>query len=262
MTESLLVERPRPGIVLLTLNRPHVLNALDRELLAAIRDALAEVGRDHEVGCAVLTGAGRAFCAGADLKAIRGMTPAQFRELAEAFRDVAFGVRALGKPIVAAVNGYALAGGFELAAVCDFRLVAADAKLGVADADINMSPTSGLTWLLPRLVGLGWAKYLALACPLVDGTKAFEIGLAQEALPAGELLPRALDVAEAIARKPPLGVRLTRLGLDLGAESSYDAAVAYELELEDVGFVHPDTREAMAAFVEKRTPVFRRSAGE
>jgi enoyl-CoA hydratase/carnithine racemase len=258
MSESLLIQRARPGVVLLTLNRPDVLNAIDPELLAALRDALAEVRRDDGIGCAVLTGAGRAFCAGADLKAITAMSPAGFRELTEGLRGLALEVRTLGKPVIAVVNGYALAGGFELACICDFRFAASEARLGVADADINMSPTSGLTWLLPRMVGLGWAKYLTLACPIIDGERAAAIGLAQEALPLAELLPRALEVAEGIARKPPLGIRLSRLALDLGAEASFDATLAYELELEDIGFVHPDSREAMRAFVEKRPPIFGR----
>jgi enoyl-CoA hydratase/carnithine racemase len=253
---ALLVERRDDGVGVLTLNRPEVLNALDPALLALLLAELDALRRDDEVGCAVVTGAGRAFCAGADLKAMRGMGADEFAALVRTFRDLAFAVRGLGKPVIAAVNGYALAGGFELACLCDIRLAAEDARLGVADADVNLSPTSGLTWLLPRLVGLGRAKYLALACPLLDGRDAYAIGLVQEAVPGERLLARACELAASIAAKPRLGVALTREGLDRSGETRFEDAVAWELEAEARCFAHPDTEEALAAFAEKRKPEF------
>ena len=255
----ILVSHPTGGAVaVVTLNRPAVLNALDPPLLSELRRVLEEIGRSDEVGCAVLTGAGRAFSAGADLKVQQRMTAAEFRGLTETLRDIAFTIRGMGKPLIAAVNGFAIAGGFELACLCDIRVVAQEARLGAGDADVNMSPTSGLSWLLPRIVGLGRAKYLALACPMIDGQKAFEMGLADEVVPLRDLLPRALALAGSIAEKPRLGIRLTKLALDVASEVSYDAAVRLELELEDHAFTHPDSVEARDAFIEKRKPVFRR----
>jgi enoyl-CoA hydratase/carnithine racemase len=250
--QLVLIERPADGVLVLTLNRPAVLNALNPELLAALRAGLAEARRGEDVGCAILTGAGRAFCAGADLRAVHAMTGDEFRRLTEAFRAVALDVRALGKPLIAAVNGHAVAGGFELACLCDFRLVARDAQLVTGDAHVNMSPTSGVSWLLPRIVGMGWAKYLALASPGVDGRQAVAIGLAQEALAADELMPRAIEVAATIAREPRLGIRFTRTALDVAAETGHETAIGFELELADRAFLHEDTKEAMAAFLEKR----------
>lgn len=254
MESVLLAERPRPGVAVLTLNRPAVLNALNMDVLTALLAELVRAGADDDVGCIVLTGAGRAFCSGADLKAVHDMEPPEFRRLTEALRSIAAAVRALDKPVVAAVNGHAIAGGFELACLCDFRIAADDAQFSAGDVAVGMSPTSGLSWLLPRIVGMGWAKYLALLSPRIDGRRAVSIGLAQESVPPAELMPRTLAIAEAIARHPRLGVQLTRLALDTAAETSQEAALASELELEDRTFLDAASEEAMMAFVEKRAP--------
>lgn len=250
------VERPAEGVAVLTLNRPAVLNALNPALLSELRLGLAEVRKDKAVRCAILTGAGRAFSTGADLRAVSAMTADGFRELTETFRAVALDVRALGKPLIAAVNGHAVAGGFELACLCDFRLVARDAEFRTGDAHVNMSPTSGLSWLLPRIVGMGWAKYLALLSPAIDGQQAVAIGLAQEAVAPQELIARSVEVARIIAGEPRLGIRFTRLAFDVASETGTDAAMSLELELADRAFQHEDTREAMSAFLQKRAAIF------
>lgn len=237
------------AVTLLELNRPEVRNALSTEALDTLLDALRDLAADGACRCVVLAGAGPSFCAGADLRELASFDDASFATYVERYRLLGEAIRQLGKPLIAAVHGHAIAGGFELMCLCDLRIVAADAQLRVGDLDIGLSPTSGLTWILPRLIGAGRARYLLLAGPTVTGVEAVEMGLAEQTAPADILRATALNIAAHIASLPGIGVSHTRQLLDSAASATYDEAVAAELAAEYATFAHPDTRAAIDAFL-------------
>lgn len=236
------------AVALLELNRPEVRNALSTGALDTLIGVLHELAQDDACRAIVLSGAGPSFCAGADLSELRDFDDAGFAAYVERYRLLGEAIRGLGKPLIAAVHGHAIAGGYELMCLADLRVVATDARLRVGDLDIGLSPTSGLTWILPRLVGLGRARWLLLAGPTLSGTQAVEIGLADEAVNPAAVRERALELAAAIAAHPGLGVRRTLELLNASAESTYDQAVAAELVAEYETFAHPESRAAVNAF--------------
>lgn len=235
-------------VALLELNRPEARNALSSAAIGALVDELERIGADDAVGCVVLAGAGPAFCAGADLKELAGLDDAGFAAFLERYTAIGTAIRALGRPIVAAVHGHAVAGGFELMCQCDLRIVASDARLRVGDLDIGLSPTGGLTHLLPRLVGAGRARLLLLAGEEVRGEEAVAIGLAERAVAATAVRAEALRVAALIAAHPGSGVRWTRTLLDGPDAAAHAAAIAAEIAAELETFAHPDARAAIDAF--------------
>lgn len=235
-------------VALLELDRPEARNALSSALIDALVAELGAIAADDAVGCVVLAGAGPSFCAGADLKELAGLDDAGFAAFLERYTRIGTAIRGLGRPVVAAVHGHAVAGGFELMCQCDLRIVARDARLRVGDLDIGLSPTGGLTHLLPRLVGAGRARLLLLAGEAVDGEEAVAIGLAERALPAGEVRAEALRVAGLIAAHPGIGVRRTRELLDGASATGYETAVAAEFAAELETFAHPEARAAIEAF--------------
>jgi 2-(1,2-epoxy-1,2-dihydrophenyl)acetyl-CoA isomerase len=241
-------------VALLTLDRPERRNALSSELLDALIAEVARLRADPDVRAAVLAGAGPSFCAGGDLAEMDATTDAGLPAYLGRFQRLARAVRGLGKPLVAAVHGHAVAGGFELACLCHLRIVATDCTLRVGDVAVGLSPTSGLTWLLPRLVGLGQAHRLALLSPDVDGPQAVALGLAEEHVPATAVLDRALAVAERIARWPGIGVPLTVGGLERAAGSTFAGALAAEVDDELACFADGAPRDVMAAFLRGNRP--------
>lgn len=255
MNADPLIYEKADGVGLLRLNRPEVLNALDEPLLRALVGAVDDARRDAGVRCVLLTGTGRAFSTGADLRALLAMDPPAFREYVLLLQRLASEMRRLAKPCVAAVNGYALAGGFELAVICDIRLAADSAVFGLPDTPIGLSPTSGMTYLLPRIVGLGWAKHLALTAETIDARQAERIGLVTRVVPAAELDRVARETAGTVARHPPVGLRYTKLGFDLAADADLHSALAAETEAEVACFDTAEVRANLRAFVaRKKTP--------
>jgi enoyl-CoA hydratase/carnithine racemase len=254
-TGPLLCERPADGVALWRLNRPEVLNALNEPLLRALLAATEEARRDPAVGCVVLTGAGRAFCAGGDLKAMLAMKDKdEFRAYIELYQRFSATMRQLGKPSLAAVNGYALAGGFELALLCDLRIAAESATFGLPDSALGLSPTSGMTYLLPRVVGLGWAKHLTFTGDSIDARQAERIGLVTRVVPAAELEEAALGLARKIAHHPAVGLRYIKAGLDLAADVDFHAALAFETEAEVACFETEEFQARLRAFAKRKQP--------
>jgi enoyl-CoA hydratase/carnithine racemase len=243
----------REGLVaVLTLSRPEARNALSTALVEALIENLGELARDAECRCVVIAGDGPSFCAGADLRELRDADDDAFARYIERLRVLAEAFRGLGCPAIAAVHGHAIAGGFELACMCDMRVVADDVQMRVGDLEIGLSPTTGLSWTLPRLVGAGRARWLMFAGATLDGRHAVRIGLAEEAVPAAGLRTRAVEIAAHVAGHPGIGVRRTRELLDSAAASTHDEAVAAELAAEAETFAHPATRAAIAAFFDRR----------
>ncbi len=189
----------RDGVAWATLERPEVLNALDAEHLDGLLDAVARVAADDESRVLVITGSGRAFSVGGDIKAMDGMSEDDFRATARRYQRLARDMRALDKPVLAAINGYCLGGGLELALMCDLRIAAASARLGLPDAQLGFSPAGGLTWLLPRLIGAGRAMHLALDAEPIDAAEAGRIGLVTRVVEDAELMAATEALAGKIA---------------------------------------------------------------
>jgi enoyl-CoA hydratase len=248
----ILVERDE-AVAIATIDRQEALNALDPPTLAELRDRLTELAEDSGVRVVVLTGAGeRAFVAGADIKAMSAMDVGQAQAWGELGHETATLLETMAKPTIAAVNGFALGGGCELALACDIRYASSAAKLGQPEVSIGIIPGWGGTQRLPRVVGIGRAKELIMTGRLVDAEEAFRIGLVNAVFEPGELRGKALELARELAGKSPLVLAAAKQAMnrthhgDLGAEAEAFAGL----------FGSHDQREGMAAFVEKRPPQF------
>ena len=217
----------RVGII--TLNRPHRLNAINLDLLQGFMDQLRTARKDEAARVIILTGAGKAFCAGEDLKeTAAGKSLDQWMEEAGRLQDVQRMTMMLGKPIIAAIPGYALGGGCEFAMGCDIRIASQEAVLGFPETTVGMTVTNAGTKLLPLLVGMGKAKELVLTGDFIDAAEAERIGLVNQVTAPGELMDKAMAMAEKIARRSPLATRLSRTALDQGAEASFEQTMELE----------------------------------
>ena len=245
------------AIATLTLDRPEALNALTvpmkRELLAALRS----IGRDRSVRVVILTGAGRAFCAGQDLKERLepGAAPLG-EELRERYNPIIRAMRRLDQPIVGAVNGVAAGAGASLAFACDLRVAAETASFVLAFGRIGLVPDSGATWLLPRLVGPGKAAELALLGETMSATDAERFGLVARVVPVDELADEARSMAGRLAALAPRALALTKRALERSWSIELDEALEDEAQRQALAGASADHREGLAAFLEKRPPRF------
>jgi enoyl-CoA hydratase/carnithine racemase len=253
--ESVLIETPAPGVVLLRINRPEARNALNREVRAKLAEHFDRLGHDPEVRAIVLTGNQDAFAAGADIRdvadadAIDIMTrPTEYH-----WRSVA----ACPKPIVAAVNGYALGGGCELAMHCDIIVAGESASFGQPEVKIGIMPGAGGTQRLTRAVGKYKAMKMVLLGEPVSAREAESMGLVSELVPDAEVLDRAIALAKKISYLPPLAVRQIKEVLLAGQDSSLESALLLERKGFQLLFASEDQKEGMRAFLEKRRPVFK-----
>ncbi len=236
-----------------TLDRPEALNALDPAHLDELLAVVARVAADDGTRVLVITGKGRAFSVGGDIKAMDGISEDDFRATARRYQRLARDMRALDKPVLAAVNGYALGGGLELALMCDLRIAAASARLGLPDAQLGFSPTGGLTWLLPRLIGAGRAMHLALDAEPIDAAEAERIGLVTLVVEDAELAAATEALARKIASWPRTAVANTKRAFLAAGESSFDTALALEEDFDVACFRSGETRRRLAAFLSSRT---------
>ena len=241
--------QPRPNVVLLTLNRPERRNALTLAMMGNLADALRDLSGRPGARAVVLTGAPPAFCAGGDLRELRDGDASHYRSYCEAYRTIAEAIRGLRGPLIAAVNGAAVAGGLELACLADLRLASAAAFFAGGDARLGLPTTSGLSWILPRLIGVGRARRLLYGDGRIDAAEALRIGLAEEVHPAAELLDRALDLAVEIAAMPGDGIELTRRLIDQGLTTSHAEAIEAELLAQARAYADPAVRAAFEAFL-------------
>jgi enoyl-CoA hydratase len=253
---TILVDRD-DHVVTITLNRADKLNALNEELLTELGRVVRDLMRDADVRCAILTGAGdKAFAAGADIAAMSEMTAVQAKLFAELGHRVGHALEATHFPVIAAVNGFALGGGCELALACDFIYASDRARLGQPEVSLGILPGFGGTQLLARRVGAARARELCMTGDIVSAEDALRIGLVNAVVPHGELLPRVRDLANKIASKGPLAVAGIKRVVVRGA----DVPLATANELEATAFAAlfgtHDQREGMRAFLEKRTPKF------
>lgn len=247
----LLVERVG-RVAILRLNRPRVLNALSPALVEALIAAAETARSDPDVGCVLLAAEGRSFCAGGDLTAMLTMDAAAFRAYIQRLQLLSRVMYALPIPSVAALHGHVLAGGFELAIECDIRIASPDVTFGLPDTSIGLSPTSGMSWLLPRLIGEAWARHLLLTGETIDATTAERIGLVTRVVARPDLDRAALALATAIAAQPPVGLRHIRAELAAAAQDTFEDALNLELEAEVDCFATPDFQASLHAFAARR----------
>ena len=233
------------------LNRPEKLNAINDELIAALTNAITELDNNSEVGSLVLAGRGRAFSSGGDLADFAVGDERGFEATVRRLMDLAGLFRACTKPIIAAVHGYALAGGFELAVNCDIRIASSDAVFGLPDTPLGLSPTSGMTYQLPRIIGLGRALHLTLLGENISAIEAQKIGLVTKVVAPEALLKEAGDIAEKIASFPKIGVKLTKQTYYAVLDSDFESARKMELKAEIACFATPEVREQLNRFLRR-----------
>jgi enoyl-CoA hydratase len=253
--ETLIVEAPKPGVMLIRLNRPQALNALNSQLLGELSAALDAAEGDPEVRCLVLTGSDRAFAAGADIKEMSDKSYAQMFAM-DFFGPAARRIEGFRKPIIAAVAGYALGGGCELAMLCDFIIAAETAKFGQPEINLGVMPGIGGTQRLPRAVGKAKAMDMVLTARMMDAAEAERAGLVSRIVPADRLLDEALEAAAKIAGQSPLAVAMNKELVNAAFETTLATGVAMERRLFHSLFAFDDQKEGMAAFVEKRPAKF------
>ena len=258
----LLVDTAPDGVRTLTLDRPDKLNAVNGALAEALSSAVAHAAVEDAVRVVVITGAGLAFCAGLDLSEPPALPTATRAERLDPYAWVGTWVRTLlgcEKPVIAAVNGPAAGAGLGLALACDVRLVAASARLTAGYVRRGLSPDAGVSWLLPRHVGLSRASDILLSGRDVDAVEAERIGLAAEVVPDAELAARTREYASRLAAGPPIAQALTKRLLARSLDAPLEAALRDELVYIKQCFTTGDVAEAITAFREKREPVFRGS---
>jgi enoyl-CoA hydratase len=257
MTYETLRLSTEDGVATVTIHRPEKRNALNAQVRRELVDTLDALAEDPDVRVVILTGAGdRAFVAGADIGEFAERSPLEQRAAMEGRR--VFEVLAdHPKPTIAAINGYALGGGCELALACDLRIAARSARLGQPEVALGLLPGGGGTQRLPRLVGLGRALRMILTGDLLDAEEAARIGLVDEVVDDDALAGRARAVANRIAAHSPVAVKLIKQAVRAAAELPLSAGLALERELFITAFASEDRAEGVAAFLEKRTPAFR-----
>jgi 2-(1,2-epoxy-1,2-dihydrophenyl)acetyl-CoA isomerase len=245
------------AVATLTLDRPEALNALTVPVKVALRQAFESLSADRAVRAVILTGAGRAFCAGQDLAEREQPDAAPLEaEVRDRYNPIIRAIRSMGQPVMAAVNGVAAGAGASLALACDLRICAEEARFVLAFGRIGLVPDSGATWFLPRIVGPAKAAELALVGDQVDATEALRLGLVSRVVPADRLLVEARALAERIAEGAPLAMALTKEALQRSATITLDEALEGEAKLQGIAGASRDHAEGLAAFREKRPPRF------
>ena len=244
-------------VATVTINRPDVLNALNTALLEELLATLTDLGADPGVGVLVLTGEGdRSFIAGADIKEMAGKTPLEARAYSELGQEIAHKLETMRKPTVAAVNGYALGGGCEMALACDVRLASENAEFGQPEINLGIIPGWGASQRLARATNIGYAKELILTGRRVDAAEALERGLVQHVYPADELMPAAWEMAAEMASKSPVALYYAKEATNRSLHGDIGGNLVHEADLYSLMFSTDDAREGLSAFVEKRQASF------
>jgi enoyl-CoA hydratase len=254
MAETILLER-RGRVAWITLNRPQALNALNEQVMREVTATLLELDHDATIGCSVLTGSTKAFAAGADIREMQG------QGFAEMFGTDWIGgweaMTRVRKPVIAAVAGYALGGGCEVAMMCDILLAADTAKFGQPEIKLGLIPGMGATQRLTRIVGKSRAMELFLTGRMMDAVEAERVGLAARVVPVAELEAEAMKMAEAIAAMPLQAVLMMKEAVNRSFELPLHEGLLFERRLFQAAFATEDRSEGMTAFVEKRAPVWK-----
>ena len=246
------------GIARVTINRPDKLNALNATVIEELGDAVTRIQTDAAVRGVILTGAGqKAFVAGADISELANQGPTEGKARSLRGQDVFRSLESCGKPVIAAVNGFALGGGCELAMACHIRIAAEHANFGQPEVKLGIGPGYGGTARLPRLVGSGRALELLLTGGMIDAVEAYRIGLVNKVVPGARLIDEAEVMLRAILENGPLAIRACLEAVDAGLEMSIDQALLLEANLFGLLSATADMKEGTKAFLEKRKPAFK-----
>ncbi len=255
--ENLLFEK-KDVIAYVTVNRPKVLNALNMATMDELRRVFTAIKEDREIRAVILTGSGeKAFIAGADISELQKHNAVEGKEYTHRGQSVLDLIENLGKPVIACINGFALGGGCEIAMACTIRIASENAKLGQPEVKLGIIPGYGGTQRLPRLVGKGLAMQLVLSGEMITAQEALRIGLVNDVVPAGELIPRAEALAKKIAANAPLAVQYAMEAVNKGLEMTLAEGLYLEATLFGVSCATEDKREGTTAFLEKRPPQFK-----
>lgn len=258
MSYQYLTYEKSEGIAIITLNRPEALNAWSKELTQEFLNAMEDARKDENVKVVVITGAGeKAFSAGADIKAMKGMTALKARELSNMGYKICNAIESIEKPVIAAINGYALGGGMEVSMACDFRIASDKARMGQTEINIGLIPGWGGTQRLTRLVGRACAKELVYTGKIIDADTAFQLGLLNKVVPAEELQKTVKEFAHELAGKAPVAMKVAKALIDKGADIDLESALALEREGFGVVASSEDLQEGVLAFTEKRKPMWK-----
>jgi len=254
--ENLIIE-VEEGIATVTINRPQVLNALNAATLREMREAFAELEGNPDVNVIILTGTGKAFVAGADISEMLPLSALEGRKFGLLGQSVFTFIEDLSKPVIAAVNGFALGGGTELALSCDLIYASEKAKFGQPEVGLGVTPGFGGTQRLPRRVGMAMAKELIYTGRMIRAAEAKEIGLANKVVPPEELMAEVMNLAKEIASKGQVSVRLAKAAINRGMDVDINSALSIEADAFGLCFASSDQKEGMRAFVDKRKPEFK-----
>ena len=258
MPYSTLIFELRDPIAIVTVNRPEKLNALNAAVIAELGDVADRIGKDPAIRGMILTGAGpKAFVAGADIGEIAGQGPVDGKARALEGQRVFRRLEQCGKPVIAAVNGFALGGGCELAMACHLRIASEQARFGQPEVKLGIGPGYGGTVRLPRLVGKGRALELLLTGQMIDAQEAYRIGLVNRVVPADRLMSESEQLLRVILENGPLAIRACLEAVDAGLDVGMDEALLLEANLFGLLSGTADMREGTAAFTAKRAPVFK-----
>jgi enoyl-CoA hydratase len=239
-------------LALVTLDRPEALNALNDEVLAGLEGAFFALGNERAVRAVILTGAGKAFAAGADIKAMADFTPLEARAFAQRGQRVLSLIEDFPHPVLAAVNGFALGGGCELAMACDLRIASDQARVGQPEVKLGIIPGFGGTQRLARIMGRSFAKYLLFTGEAISAARALELGLFNEVVAPDQLLPRCRQIARIIASRAPVAVAYCKVAVNLATDTTLGHGLGHEAELFAQTFATTDQKTGMRAFIEKR----------
>ena len=254
--ENLLLEKEE-SLAILYVNRPKALNALNKDTLLEMKNAITSIKNDPEIDVLIVTGAGgKSFVAGADIAFMQSLTAVDAREFGALGQEVFRMIEAMEKPSIAAVNGFALGGGCELAMCCDFRIASSKAKFGQPEVGLGITPGFGGTQRLPRLVGSGMARQMLYTADIIDASEALRIGLVNNVVAPEELMDVVKGIAGRIISKGKLAVRFSKVAANEGLQTDIDRAMTIEADLFGLCFSTEDQKEGMGAFIEKRSPKF------
>lgn len=252
MTYENVLLKKENNIGILSINRPDELNSLNSAVLSELNMVIDEISIDDDIHVLIITGEGRAFVAGADIGEMKNKNSMEAREFADKGLSVFRKIELMEKPVIAAINGFALGGGCELAMCCDIRIASDKAKFGQPEVGLGITPGFGGTQRLARLVGLGNAKELIFTGDIIKADEALRIGLVNKVVDSSELMDKVKEVAEKIASKGQLAIRFAKTAINRGVETDLATGMVIERELFSLCFATKDQKEAMAAFLEKR----------
>ncbi|MGB9853316.1 MAG: enoyl-CoA hydratase/isomerase family protein [Candidatus Bathyarchaeales archaeon] len=246
------------GIATITINRPAVLNVINEQTMMEILSELEDAEKDEKTKVVVLTGAGeKAFCAGLDLKSVKEISPVKMWELSRLLHKVTLTIEENTKPVIAAINGFALGGGLEIAMACDIRVASENARVGLPEVNVGLIPGGGGTQRLPRLVGKGLAKELIFTGKIIDAKTAEAVGLVNKVVFPDKLKLSVEEMAKEIMSKPPIAIKLAKQLINASCEVDLRTGLAYEAEAAGVISSTDDFKEGVSAFIEKRKPEFK-----